>query len=72
MRSDTAIEYYRNAIRLKPDYPNAHFNLGMAYEKKGLIDKAITGYRITLRFNPYNEAARHKLELIAGHKKGEK
>ncbi|MBI4688819.1 MAG: hypothetical protein HY754_00880 [Nitrospirae bacterium] len=29
-------------------------------------------YKKVIEFNPFNEAARYKLELIAGHKKGEK
>ena len=35
----TSLAAYREAIRLKPDYYQAHFNLGIALQDKGLVDE---------------------------------
>ncbi|MHC4184018.1 MAG: tetratricopeptide repeat protein, partial [Planctomycetota bacterium] len=35
-----AINEYKKAIELKPDYISAHNNLGIAYKKVGLLEKA--------------------------------
>jgi Flp pilus assembly protein TadD len=42
---DEAFAACREAIRLKPDDAYAHVNLGLALDKKGLLDKAITAYQ---------------------------
>ena len=39
--ADKAIMYLREAIKLEPDNPESHENLGMAYEMKGLPEKAL-------------------------------
>ncbi|RJR28675.1 hypothetical protein C4564_04590 [Candidatus Microgenomates bacterium] len=36
-----AIDIFKLAVRTKPDYANAHYNLGVAYREAGEIDKAI-------------------------------
>jgi tetratricopeptide (TPR) repeat protein len=38
---DEAIEEYKEAIRLNPDYAVAHNNLGLAYDTLGRTDEAI-------------------------------
>ena len=35
-----AIEQYKKVIKLKPEYPYAHYNLGCAYIKLGKYGKA--------------------------------
>jgi serine/threonine-protein kinase len=54
---DEAIAEYRKAIRLQPDYAEAHFNLGNALRDKGKLNEAIEHYRqaICLK-NDYAEA----------------
>ena len=42
---DEAIAEYREAIRLKPDYADAHYNLGIALATRGKLDEAIAEYR---------------------------
>ena len=50
---DKAIEQYQIALRLNPNYVEAHNGLGVAYDNKGLtVDKAIVHYQIALRINP--------------------
>ena len=38
---DEAIRQFQEAIRLKPDYADAHYNLGVALSQKGQTDEAI-------------------------------
>lgn len=38
-RVDEAIAAYQQAIRLKPDYANAHYNLGIALKTKGAMTR---------------------------------
>jgi len=54
-----AIAEYREAIRLEPDYPESHFNLGSAFAHSDPPDRlaAIEEYRVALRLKPdYAEA----------------
>ena len=54
---EEAIAEYREALRLKPDYPEAHANLGNALKDQGKLDEAITECREALRLKPdYAEA----------------
>lgn len=39
-KKEEAIGYFKEAIRLKPDHAQAHYNLGIAYGSIGLRDKA--------------------------------
>ncbi len=32
---------YRKAVELKPDYANAHYNLGIALVEQGKLDEAV-------------------------------
>ncbi len=43
---------YREAIRLKPDYPVAHYILGTALERQGKYEKAKVAYREAIRLKP--------------------
>src|SRR5262249_8970507 len=48
---------YREAIRLKENFPLAHYNLGCALEAKGRLDQAIARYREAIRLKKeYAEA----------------
>ena len=41
---DNCINCFAKVIELTPDYPYAYYSLGMAYEQKGINDKAIEYY----------------------------
>jgi tetratricopeptide (TPR) repeat protein len=56
-----AIDAYRSAIRLKPDYPDANYNLGMAYSSLGQYKEAIEAYKKALRVKPDHETAYYNL-----------
>jgi Tfp pilus assembly protein PilF len=43
-----AIEQYTQVAELKPDSPQAHVNLGVAYKHKGELDKALASYNRAL------------------------
>jgi tetratricopeptide (TPR) repeat protein len=49
---DHAIEQYRAALNVKPDYVDAYYNLGNALVRKGDAEAAIHNYRRALEFNP--------------------
>jgi tetratricopeptide (TPR) repeat protein len=51
-RIPEAIEYYQQALRLKPDYPEAHNNLGSALVDVGRLQEAIEQFKQSLRLNP--------------------
>jgi tetratricopeptide (TPR) repeat protein len=54
---DAAIAAFLEAIRLKPDWAEAHFNLGNAFKGKSLLDKAIAEYRCAIQLKKdYPEA----------------
>src|SRR5262249_30073401 len=48
-RLDEAIAECREAIRLKEDYPEAHYTLGNALNRKGRLDEAIAAFREAIR-----------------------
>ena len=43
-RLDEAIAHYRKAVKTKPDYADAHYNLGNALARRRL-DEAVVHYR---------------------------
>ena len=54
---DEAVACYRRALELKPDYAEAHNNLGNALKDQGKLDEAIACYRRALELKPdYAEA----------------
>jgi len=66
-RLDEAVDQYREALRVKPDYELAHRNLADALLRKGRTDEAIAHYIEALRINPNMAAAHFKLgNLLVG------
>jgi tetratricopeptide (TPR) repeat protein len=56
-RNELAIDYIGQALRLKPDYIEAHNNLGNALAAQGQLIDAAASYQRALRFKPdYAEA----------------
>jgi tetratricopeptide (TPR) repeat protein len=60
------------AIKLKPDLPQAHVNLGNAYERKREYDKAIEAYNQALAIDPNHKKAKENLELAKNLKTEQK
>ena len=42
---DEAVACCRRALELKPDYAEAHYNLGIALKDQGKLDEAVACYR---------------------------
>ena len=56
-RIPEAVACYRRALELKPDYAEAHNNLGNALKDQGKLDEAVACYRRALELKPdYAEA----------------
>ena len=49
---DEAIEHYKAALSIKPDYVTAHYNLGNAYLNQGRMDEAVSHFRDALKIKP--------------------
>jgi protein O-mannosyl-transferase len=56
-----AIRYYREAIRIKPDYDDALNNLGTALAANGQLDEAVIQIRAAIRCNPRKSDAQYNL-----------
>ncbi len=62
---DQAIGEYERAVKLKPDYAEAHFNLALSYHTKAklgtddktLYRKALAEYKLYLKYSPNGELA---------------
>ena len=50
--SSEAIAEYQTALRINPDYAEAHYNLGVALASQGKVSEAIAEYTAALRINP--------------------
>jgi Flp pilus assembly protein TadD len=48
-----AIEQFRNALKLAPDYAPAHYQLALALERKGDLDQARTEFDKAQQLNPH-------------------
>jgi protein O-mannosyl-transferase len=63
---DKAVAHYLEALRLKPDYAEAHNNLGLALMRKGKGDEAAAQFREALKNDPeYTEALNHLRAVLA-------
>jgi predicted O-linked N-acetylglucosamine transferase (SPINDLY family) len=61
MRHDAAIGWWKKAIRLEPDLPEAWYNLGMAYHGKGQVQKALEAWRSASRMAGQNSDAQNTI-----------
>jgi tetratricopeptide (TPR) repeat protein len=51
-RLASALGNYQVALNLRPDYPEAHYNLGLVYEDLQKEDEAIASYRFVVEQDP--------------------
>ena len=47
-----AVAQYQEAVRLKPDYAEAHYNLGNAFKEQGQLAAAVAQYQEAVRLKP--------------------
>jgi tetratricopeptide (TPR) repeat protein len=56
-RYDDAITIYKKAVENDPQSVDAHYNLALTYDKKGMIDESIQSYKQVIHLKPdYGEA----------------
>ncbi len=67
---EEAIEHFQQALRIRPDYAEAHYNLGLAFTQLGRIDQAIAHYQQALRINPDYAQAQTALARLLAPKTG--
>ena len=54
---DAAIEAYKKAISIKPDYAEAYYNMGNAFQEQGNLEEALEAYKEAVLIKPdYAEA----------------
>lgn len=49
---DSALSKYWEAVRLKPNYDQAYYNMALVYEDTNQFEKAVDAYHLTLKANP--------------------
>jgi choline-sulfatase len=59
-----ALESYKRALALKPDYDLAVFNMANVYRTLGRDDDAVVGYRRLLELDPRNAQAHQQLAQV--------
>ncbi|MDJ1175316.1 tetratricopeptide repeat protein [Roseofilum capinflatum] len=58
-----AVQSYRRALQLDPEYALAHYNLGLALYDQGKLPEAVQSYRRALQLDPEYAAAHNNLGL---------
>ena len=61
---DEAIEYFKKALELKPDYDLPVINMANAYRQLGRDDAALAGYEHYLTIDPKNAHVRYQMGEI--------
>ncbi len=65
-RLDKAIARYRKALEIRPDFAEAHYDLGLIFARLDRLDEAITEYRNALEIKPdYAEAHNNLGSILA-------
>ena len=64
-----AIGHFQEAIRIRPDYAEAHNNLGAALVMQGRTGEAIFHFREAERIKPHGTGARGNLKQFDSFKK---
>jgi len=59
-----AMDHYKNAIKINPDYAHAYYNLASAFIDQKNIEEAEKYFRETIRINPNFTNAHNKLGII--------
>jgi Flp pilus assembly protein TadD len=63
-RKEDAEAEYRDALRINPDYADAHNNLGLLLDDMGRKEDAEAEYRDALRINPDDAEAHGNLGIL--------
>jgi tetratricopeptide (TPR) repeat protein len=49
---DKAVEYFSEAVRIRPDFAENHYNLANALQKSGRLEEAVAEYEEALQLSP--------------------
>ncbi len=60
-RMDEAIEHFRMALMIKPDFAEAYNGMGAVLMKRGLMDQAIPQFQKALQIKPDFAEAKENL-----------
>lgn len=63
-RDPLAIDYYNNALNVKPNNVQALYNIAMFYQERGNYEKALEKYRMILQLEPQNKYALHNMGWV--------
>jgi len=63
-RTSEAIDQYEQALRINPEYAEAHNNLGAALGQMGRISEAIEQLKAALRISPNDVVAKNNLTKL--------
>jgi len=61
---DAAISFYEKAISIRPEYVDAHYNVGSAHHKLGRLDAAVTSYKKVVAISP-DYAVTHNNKILS-------
>jgi tetratricopeptide (TPR) repeat protein len=62
---DEAIDCFKEAVNLKPDFTEAHFNLGVAYQDQVKVPEMVLAYRNVIHHGePGNELISHAEDIL--------
>lgn len=67
-RLDKAIELYERVLAGRPDYAEAHNNLGIVYGRKGRIEESIDAFHRALAIRPEYAEAHNNLGVALGRR----
>ncbi len=62
---DRAIEKFKQALRISPDYANADYSLALAYQNKGDQAQALKFFKKVLELNPEDEEVVKRVEELS-------
>ncbi|MFZ2948478.1 MAG: tetratricopeptide repeat protein [Desulfuromonadaceae bacterium] len=63
-KSKAAVPHFLEALRLKPHFAMAHYNLALVFDMQGKINGAEREYKKSLEINPYKAEPYNNLGLI--------
>ena len=58
LKFDSAIECYKKALEINPNFADAYYNMGIALQQQNKLEEAIEAYTKALAIKPDHEAAR--------------
>jgi predicted TPR repeat methyltransferase len=63
---DAAVDSYKQALKIKPDFAEAYINMGNTLQDKGDLEAAIDSYKRALSMDPNNTRVQYSLDALSG------